>query len=103
MLTSAFRFGLVGAVTFAVDFAALWFLKRFLPDLTAVSGAYLLAVAVHFSLNRAWVFHREKKSWTTELSRYVLTVGLCWLCTILVTWLALRWVTTNLFVAKALA
>jgi putative flippase GtrA len=103
MLTQVFRFCVVGTVVFAVDFAALWVLQGYLPQLVAVSVAYFLAVAVHFSLNRWWVFGRNKKFCATELGQYSMMVAACWLCTVLVVWIALQSITANVLIAKALA
>jgi putative flippase GtrA len=93
----------VGALVFGVDFAALWLLQKFLPRLVAVSLAYFLAVGVHFCLSKWWVFGAQTNVRATEVKRYVLTVVVCWICTVGVVWLALRWVTTDIFVAKLLA
>ena len=103
MTRSFFRFGIVGIFVCGVDFAALWLFKQVVPRLIAVSIAYFLAVAVHFLLNKWWVFESKTTVRTGELGRYVLTVIICWLCTITVVWLALSFLTKNVFVAKALA
>ena len=103
MTRSFFRFGIVGVLVFGIDFAALWLFKHFVPRLVAVSLAYFLAVAIHFSLNKWWVFRAQANVRGMELARYVLTVLVCWLCTVGVVWLALRFATNNVFVAKLLA
>ena len=103
MTRSFFRFGVVGVLVFGIDFAALWLFKHFVPRLVAVSLAYFLAVATHFSLNKWWVFRAQASVRGMELARYVLTVVVCWLCTISVVWLALQFVTNNVFVAKLIA
>lgn len=103
MAHSFIRFGVVGVLVFGIDFAAIWLFKQFLPRLAAVSLAYFLAVSVHFGLNKWWVFRAQEKVRGAELARYVLTVVVCWLCTVMVVWLALRFVTNNVFVAKLFA
>jgi putative flippase GtrA len=103
MIHSFFRFGVVGVLVFGIDFAALWLFKQFVPRLVALSLAYFLGVSVHFSLNKWWVFRAHANVRGMELVRYVLTVVVCWLCTISVAWLALRFVTNNVFVAKLIA
>jgi putative flippase GtrA len=93
----------VGAVVFGVDFAALGLFQSFLPQLLAVSVAYLIAVSVHYSLNKWWVFESRLAIHRAEVARYLLMVAACWFCTVAVVWLALRFLTGNIFVAKALA
>jgi putative flippase GtrA len=58
---------------------------------------------MHFCLNRWWVFAAADAPAARQLPRYVLTVAACWLCTVGVTGLALAFITTNVFVAKAVA
>ena len=103
MTRSFVRFGIVGAFVFGIDFGAIWLFKRFVPPLVAVSLAYFLAVATHFGLNKWWVFRSQANVRGMELVRYVLTVWVCWLCTVSVAWLALRFATSNVFVAKLMA
>ena len=103
MTRSFFRFGLVGTLVFGIDFGMLWLFKRLVPPLVAVSIAYLLGVTAHFSLNKWWVFRSQANVRGMEVVRYVLTVCVCWLCTVSVTWLALRFVTSNVFVARYMA
>ena len=93
----------VGAAVFGVDFAALWLFQNYLPRLFAVSVAYLIAVCTHYTLNKWWVFESKLTVHGAELTRYIVMVAACWLCTVVMVWLALRIVTGNIFVAKALA
>ncbi|HWN95292.1 MAG TPA: GtrA family protein [Methylomirabilota bacterium] len=103
MMRAPFRFCAVGTLVFGVDYAGLWLFHHFLPRLVAVSLAYFLAVSVHFCLNKWWVFRSKAPLEAVEAAKYVLTVLTCWLCTITVVWLALRFLTPNVFVAKTLA
>src|SRR6266481_3753687 len=84
VLGKTLKFCVAGAVVCAVDFVAIWLLKQLLPRLTAVSIAYFIAVAVHFCLNKWWVFGARANLHTAELGRYILTVLACWLCTMMV-------------------
>jgi putative flippase GtrA len=103
-MTRAFaKFCVVGALVAGVDFCALWGFQTFLPKLLAVSLAYFIAVATHYALNKWWVFRAQPNVRALEVARYVLTVLVCWLCTVGVVWLALRFVSSNIFVAKLLA
>ena len=97
------KFCVVGALVFAIDFAAIALLKRILPPLAAVSIAYVIAVSAHFSLNKWWVFGATTPFHTQEALRYVAAVAACWLCTVAVVAVALRYFTGNLYLAKALA
>jgi putative flippase GtrA len=99
----AFKFCTVGALVFGLDFAAVWMLKQLMPALMAVSIAYIVAVAFHFCLNKWWIFAAETRFCAMEMARYVIAVMACWSCTIVVVILALRTLTSNVMVAKALA
>jgi putative flippase GtrA len=103
MTRSFFRFSLVGAVVAGINFALLWLFKRIVPELVAVAIAYFLAVAVHFTLNKLWVFGSRTTVRGGELARYVLMVVTCALCTSTMVWLVFRFLTKNVFVANALA
>jgi putative flippase GtrA len=97
------RFCLVGAAVFALDFFLIWILHRLMPKLLAVSIAYVVAVTVHFCLNRWWVFAAAQDPPARQLARYVPTVAACWACTVGIVWLSLRTLSPNVFLAKALA
>jgi putative flippase GtrA len=102
-MARAVKFCVVGALVCAVDFAAIWLFKQFLPRLAAVSLAYFIAVAVHFCLNKWWVFDARREVHAAELGRYLVTVLACWLCTVGVVSFALHFITANIFAAKAMA
>jgi putative flippase GtrA len=97
------RFCFVGGVVGLIDFVLIWIFLLVMPRLAAVAVAYLLAVSLHFSLNRWWVFGVADVPATGQLGRYGLTVAACWACTVGVTAFALAILTANVFVAKALA
>jgi len=81
----------------------LWLLSRFTTPTVAVSGAYVVAVTVHFSLNKWWVFRSRDSAHAGQLLRYALTVFACWLCTVGVFSLSLHFLTSNIFLAKLIA
>ena len=85
------------------DFSLIWLLIWVMPRLAAVAVAYLLAVALHFGLNRWWVFAATASPAANQLKRYALVVAACWACTVGVTAFALATVTANVFVAKLAA
>lgn len=103
MIRAALKFCATGLLVFALDFALLWMFQKFLLPLVAVSVAYFLAVGTHYALNKWWVFESRAPVNGPELARYLVLVAACWLCTVTVVWLALRSVTGDIFVAKALA
>ena len=103
MTRALFRFAIVGTVVFAFNFAVLWLFKRIVPELVAVAIAYILAVALHFTLNKLWVFGSRTTVRGGEVLRYVLTVAICALWTSTAVWFAFRFVTKNVFVANTLA
>ena len=97
------RFGLVGGFVCLVDLAMLWVWSRFTSPIVAVSAAYFIAVTVHFCLNKWWVFRNQSTAVGAQVFKYALTVAACWLCTVAVFSLSLRWVTMNIFIAKIIA
>jgi putative flippase GtrA len=97
------RFCVAGGVVFACDFALIWIFHKVMPSLLAVSLAYFLAVALHFCLNKWWVFAARDPLSPAQIGRYVATVLATWLGTVVVFKGALATVTGNIFVAKALA
>jgi putative flippase GtrA len=103
MIGSVIRFCVVGSLVAVIDFSCLWLFKQFLPRMAAVSASYFIAVATHFCLNKWWVFGSRQEAQVAEVARYLTMVFCCWLCTISVVWLSLRFITQNLFVARALA
>ena len=100
---TGFRFAITGALVFCLDLFLVWALHRLLPPILVVSIAYLVAVAAHFWLSRAWVFGSQDRQMVPQLGRYVFAVGLCWLSTVLIVAVALHWWTTEVLLAKALA
>ena len=100
---SAWRFCLTGGFVFAADYALLWLFSRMLPPVAAVSVAYLLAVSIHFCLNKCWVFKCRQPDLAGQLLRYGLTGLACWLCTVAFFSLSLHACTSNIYLAKAIA
>src|SRR5437867_12468817 len=92
-----YRFCIVGSMVALADFALIWVLVHAVPRLVAVAIAYLLAVALHFWLNRTWVFGRGRvaQSLAGQLPRYLVVVGVCWICTVGVAALSLATLTAN--------
>ena len=101
--TKLARFCAVGGLVAAADFGLIWLFVHGLPRLGAVALAYLLAVGLHFCLNRWWVFAASQSPPITQLKRYGLVVAVCWLCTVAVTAFCLAALTANVFLAKAAA
>ena len=98
-----FRFCTVGGLVALVDLSLIWFFVHLMPRLAAVAVAYILAVTLHFWLNRSWVFAATHASAARQLRRYALTIAGCCVCTVAVTALSLATVTGNVFMAKILA
>lgn len=98
-----FRFCVVGGIVALVDFSFIWLFVQAMPRLVAVALAYLLAVTLHFCLNRWWVFAATANPAAVQLKKYALAVAACWLCTIAVAASALATVTPNVFLAKLVA
>ena len=100
---SLLRFCVVGGVVAVFDLGLIWIFVHAMPRLAAVAVAYLLAVVLHFWLNRWWVFAAADVPAARQLPQYILAVVACWLCTVGVAALALATFTDNVFVAKAAA
>src|SRR4051794_19068410 len=100
VLARLIRFTCVGGLVFAVDFALVYVLGRMVAPLMAVSVAYILAVCLHFTLNKWWVFGARTRCDTRELLSYSATAALCWGCTVLCVKAALSSLTHNLLIAK---
>ena len=79
-----FRFCGVGGLVALVDFGLIRAFVLVLTPLAAVGVAYLIAVTLHFCLNRWWVFTATDVPAAGQLKRYVLVVGACWVCTLAV-------------------
>ena len=97
------RFCVVGGLVALADFSLIWLFIQMLPRLAAVALAYILAVALHFCLNRWWVFAAAENPAASQLRRYLVAVAICWVATVSVTALSLAVVTSNVFLAKAAA
>ena len=69
-------FAILGAFTFAIDLALLWFLRTHtaLPIAVAVSAAYIVAFGLNFVLNRTVNF-RSHAPVGSQALRYALVVG----------------------------
>jgi putative flippase GtrA len=96
-------FLIVGALVCGVDFGTLSVLKRLLPTMAAVSIAYAAGVSTHFCLNKWWVFESRTPVNFREVTRYLLMVLVCWLCTVAVVWAMLHLFTNNVYIARTAA
>ena len=97
------RFCLTGGFVSGVDMTMLWAWSRFAPVLVAATAAYLIAVTVHFCLNKWWVFQQRAGANAFQVLKYALTVGACYVCMLASFSMALRFLTANIFIAKLIA
>jgi putative flippase GtrA len=97
------RFGAVGGVVCAVDLGLVWLFSRWIIPTLAVSFAYLAAIAVHFCLNKFWVFENRDMMYMRQIWKYALTAAACWSCTVIVFSLALHGMTSQILIAKVIA
>src|ERR1043166_8172297 len=72
------RFCVAGGIVALADLGMVRLFAFVTAPLVAVGTAYLLAVSLHFCLNRWWVFAAREGLATCQLQRYVLTVAACW-------------------------
>ncbi|HEY0455677.1 MAG TPA: GtrA family protein [Verrucomicrobiae bacterium] len=97
------RFGLTGGVVFCVDVLLVWAFSRWFAPTVAVTLAYALAVALHFCLNKWWVFGSFERAMGREIWRYLIVVFACWACTISIVQIVMAWIYPNVVIAKILA
>lgn len=71
----ACRYLFTAGVSFVIYFAAifLFFSIAQLPYMFAVAGAYVITLAVHFSMNRAFTFNSANPAVLRQLVRYAAT------------------------------
>jgi putative flippase GtrA len=97
------RFGAAGGFITGLDLALVWLLSRFLAPTLAVAIAYLVAMSIHFCLNKFWVFQNRDLEYVRQMWKYGLTVLVCWCCTVAVFSLGMHLVTTHILLAKLIA
>jgi len=97
------RFCVAGGIVALADLGMVRLFAFVMAPLVAVGTAYLLAVSLHFCLNRWWVFAAREAPATGQLKRYVLTVAACWGSTLAITAFALATITSHVVLAKVLA
>lgn len=80
LIAKILKFGVVGFISFFVDFGVLYFCKEklLLNKYVANTIAFLIAVAVNFSLNRIWTFgsHDQEMGWQIVKFLCSMTIGL---------------------------
>ena len=86
------RFGLVGIVTFGINFLSfsLFFGLLHLDYRVAVSLAYVVTVCCHFLFNKTFTFGATKQRLRHNVPRYVLMLGLNYVITIVASWLTVE-------------
>jgi len=84
--SSAFKFGVVGAITAAIYFFVMWVASSILNFgyILAVSVAYFVSTSFHYLANRYFTFaaHGGRHSW--QLARYLVLWTINYVITILV-------------------
>ena len=82
----------IGGLVFWVDigtFQALIHLGTYRPLATTI--AYVLGVTVHFILNKFFNFRNFERSILHQLRTYLIVVVFCWIATLLIVELGVRW------------
>ncbi len=88
------RFGIVGAVATALDYAVLLTLYRFAhaPNLVAVAGGYIVGLALSYVFSIAWVFsHRSVSNKHLEFAIFAVIGVIGLVLTEIVILLSLHW------------
>ena len=66
------RFGIVGAIAFAIDAVAMWILLTAgIDPYLARILAFVPAFAANFAINSRWTFARDKLCFRQEMARYL--------------------------------
>jgi len=79
-----FRFGIVGAITFILNFSLVWSLYGLL-ELNypiAVTLAYIITVIAHFLLNRYFTYKADNSSVIGHIGRYGVMLMVNYLVTV---------------------
>lgn len=86
------RFGLVGILTFGVNFLSfsLFFGLLHAGYQLAVSLAYVVTVCFHFFLNKVFTFGAAAQKFHRNLLRYVAMLGLNYVITITASWITVE-------------
>ena len=83
------RFGIVGVVTFVINFLtfSLVFGRLHWDYRVAVSLAYVITVCCHFLLNKSFTFNATSYRLRRSAPRYGLMLGLNYLITVIAAWI----------------
>jgi putative flippase GtrA len=86
------RFGLVGIVTFGLNFLSfsVFFGLLHLDYRVAASLAYVVTVCCHFLLNKTFTFGAAEQKLRHNAPRYALMLGLNYAITIVASWLTVE-------------
>ncbi len=78
------RFGIVGVVTFILNYAMVWAFYGLLACnyRTAVTLAYIITVCTHFLLNRAFTYESTGSAILSHMSKYGIMLGINYLITL---------------------
>jgi putative flippase GtrA len=74
-----FRFVSVGGVVAATQFAVLALVRNYWNPKIAFTSAFVVATAVHYSLNKLWALPSERRDSGRQLAEYLVTVVLSYL------------------------
>jgi len=79
-----FRFGIVGAATFSLNFFLVWLLygRAGVNYKFAVTGAYVITVMVHFALNRSFTYRQSGGSAVPDTAKYGMMLLVNYLATL---------------------
>jgi putative flippase GtrA len=98
-----FKFGLIGGLAFLIDTGCAWFFLMFLPSEAALALSYFISCLFHYSFSKRWTFRDSAKVSARQVWAYA-WVNLATLITnTALSSFSLRFVYSNVFLAKALA
>ncbi len=98
------RYSLVGASTFPLDMALLWFFVNTLSMnyLLAIGVAFLMAVSVNYSINRPWAFYGTRRGFWGGYGFFISIGVLVATLTVILTGLVTNLLEVHFLVARVL-
>lgn len=97
------RAGGTGVTVAALNFVSLWILLHFFGPRVSFSIAFLIALAVHFTLSKIWTFRDRSAAWGRQILQYLLVAMMSYLIQLSVFQSAMAFLGMRVFGASAVA
>jgi putative flippase GtrA len=86
-----------------INFSLIWLFAHFLAPSIAFTLAFILGLASHFALSKLFTFFDFSRRIGYQLPRYLLTAAVSYLVQFSIFHLTLRFVTSKIMIASAIA